>query len=164
MLKFLLGICVVAFSSFCGYIFAKKYKKRKDFFTQMSYFNEKFLNEVAYYKRPLSEFFHLHSRKDEFGAFSKFFLDGLGNSDLRSNCQKYLNELACFSMDEIEFILGYFFSLGKEDSNAQAKYFTAIKSALVEYMGRAKEDYNRYGNLYVKLGFLCGLTILILIV
>ena len=130
----------------------------------MSAFNEKFLNEVAYYKRPLSEFVQLNSRKDEFGLFSKFFLDGLGDRDVRINCQKYLEALGCFSGDEREFILGYFFSLGKEDSSAQAKYFTAMKSVLVEYMGNAKEDYERYGKLYVKLGFLCGLTILILII
>ena len=40
MVKFLLGVAIVAFSSYCGFVFAKKYRKRKLFFGQLKEFND----------------------------------------------------------------------------------------------------------------------------
>lgn len=164
MLKILLGISLVAFSTFCGYAFAKKYRKRKDFFLKMSVFNERFLNEVAYYKRSLSEFAKSCSEKGDFGVFAVSFLHGLGRKDLLVDCKNALENMGYFSLEEREFIIEYFSSLGKGDSGTQLQYFSAIKTSLNEYIVAAKADYERYGRLYVKLGFLCGLTILILII
>ena len=54
MAKFLLGVAIVAFMSFLGYLLAKKYRKRRDFFVQFTLFNERFLSEISYYRRHLS--------------------------------------------------------------------------------------------------------------
>ena len=62
MTKFLLGVCIVAFTSFCGYFFAKKYAKRKLFLEQLKEFNDRFINEIGYYKRPLGEFISKYSQ------------------------------------------------------------------------------------------------------
>ena len=66
MIKFLLGLVVVLFCSFCGRLFAKKYKIRQQFFTQMQEFNQRFLAEVSYYRRPLEEFCQRYSYHGEF--------------------------------------------------------------------------------------------------
>ena len=56
MLKFLLGVAIIAFTTFCGYLLGKKYRIKKQFFLQLNEFNERFLSEIAYYRRPLREF------------------------------------------------------------------------------------------------------------
>ena len=150
MTKVLLGIAVVAFCTFCGYTFAKKYRRRKNFFVKMSAFNEGFLNEISYRKRPLNVFVQSYAQSGEFGAFSAFFMQGLGSATAMEECKNKLAETGCFSSDEQAFIIEYFSSLGKGDSLTQKQYFTAIKSSLNEYMDRAKADYMRYGKLYRK--------------
>ena len=54
MIKFILGVAIICFTSFCGYVLAKKYRQRKNFFSQMNEFNERFLSEIAYYRRPIN--------------------------------------------------------------------------------------------------------------
>jgi stage III sporulation protein AB len=130
----------------------------------MSAFNEGFLNEISYRKRPLNEFIQSFIQAGEFGVFSSFFLQGLGSATSMTDCKSKLLDMDCFSNEELSFIIEYFSSLGKGDSVTQKQYFTAIKSSLNEYMDRAKDDCKRYGKLYIQLGFLCGLTILILII
>ena len=164
MLKILLGVAVVAFSTFCGYFFAKKYRKRKNFFIKMTTFNEKYLNEMGYYKRPLDEFAKHCSLQGEFGSFCLYFLQKLGHKEGVAECRSALDAMGCFSAEEREFIIEYFSALGKGDSITQTQYFSAIKAPLNEYMGRAKSDYGRYGKLYIQMGFLCGVAVLILII
>ena len=164
MFKILLGIAVLFFSTFCGYFFSKKYRNRKDFFVKMSAFNDCFLNEIFYYKRPLSEVVKESSLKGGFGLFASYFLKNLSRPNLLLDSKVALENMGCFSKDEQEFILRYFSSLGKGDSRAQTQYFLSIKTSLNEYMDRAKADYSRYGKLYLKLGFLSGLAILVLII
>ena len=84
MVKFLLGIAIVAFTSYCGFVFAKKYRKRKLFFAQFKEFNERFLSEVSYYRRPLGEFVSKYAYKGEFQIFLQNFfaeIDELSQSE-----------------------------------------------------------------------------------
>ena len=53
--KFFFGIAIIAFTTYCGYLLSKKYRRRKVFYEQFYTFNERFLNEITYYKRPLIE-------------------------------------------------------------------------------------------------------------
>ena len=54
--------------------------------------------------------------------------------------------------------------IGKGDSNSQKNYFTSVKETLSKLKKEAEENNKKYGDLYVKLGFLCGLLILILVI
>ena len=164
MVKFLLGIAIVAFTSYCGFVFAKKYRKRKLFFAQLKEFNERFLSEVSYYRRPLGEFASKYSYKGEFQIFLQNFfaeIDELSQSEHSS-----------ITFDGCEFLKGedkslledYFKMLGKGDSASQKTYFSAAKERLAKFCVDAESEYKKYGDLYVKLGFLCGLLILILII
>ena len=73
MLKFLSGIVVIAFTTLCGYLLAKKYRQRKLFFTQLKEFNERFLNEIAYYRRPIGEFIAGYAYQGEFNELLQGF-------------------------------------------------------------------------------------------
>ena len=162
MAKFLLGIAIVAFTSFLGYLLAKKYRKRKDFFVQFTLFNERFLSEISYRRRPLSEFFRKYAYKGEFLTVLQNFFDRI-----KSERQEPLTESGDFDFltnEQKSVTEDYFLMLGRGDSSSQKAYFSAQKETLINLEKQAKTDCKRYGDLFVKIGFLCGLLILILII
>ena len=57
----------------------------------------------------------------------------------------------------------YFSNLGKGDAISQKNYFSSIKEKLKTTSGEWEVKANKIADLCVKLGFLCGLLILILI-
>ena len=164
MVKFLLGIAIVAFTSYCGFILAKKYRKRKLFFMQLKEFNERFLSEVSYYRRPLGEFAAKYVYKGEFQNFLHNFFAEI--DELSQSKEREITFDGCEFLKEEDknLIEDYFKMLGKGDSASQKTYFSAAKERIVKLYVEAENDYKKYGDLYVKLGFLCGLLILILII
>ena len=53
-LKLLLAGCVIAFGVGMGYFAAGKYRSRARFFAQLHDFNERYLTELGYARKPLS--------------------------------------------------------------------------------------------------------------
>lgn len=162
--KFFLGIAVVAFTSFCGYVFAKKYRIRKLFFREWTIFNERFLTEISYYKRPLGEFVSKHSYKGEFGVLLEVYFQSLpqNNEEFMKILQS--SDYGFLSAEEKTVVSDYFNMLGKGDSISQKSYFSAVKETLGKFQAESDATYKKYGDLYIKLGFLCGLFLLILMI
>ena len=162
MVKFLLGIAIVAFTSFCGYLLAKKYRQKKKFFSQFVLFNERFLSELAYFRRPIREFIFAYSYQGEFFQFleESFSQNALVSfqSVLNTNAYTFL------SAEDKALVDNYFSMLGKADSMAQKAYFSSVKDVLKKAEADAISESKKYGDLYVKMGFLLGLLILILII
>lgn len=164
MVKFLLGVAIVAFSSYCGFVFAKKYRKRKLFFGQLKEFNERFLSEISYYRRPIGEFATAYFYKGEFQDFLQTYFAEI--DELSQNLEKTVafDDCEFLNDEEKSVITDYFKMLGKGDSASQKLYFSAAKERLVKMQASAENDCKKYGDLYVKLGFLFGLFVLILMI
>ena len=164
LIKFFLGVAIVAFTSFCGHLLAKKYRQRRLFFEQFYTFNENFLSEIAYYRRPIKEFASLRAYEGEFDdCLSEIFTAIEQNLSIsgvfaKSDNYTFLKE------EDRKTTEDYFSMLGKGDSASQRAYFSSIKERLLALRKESETDAKRYGDLYVKIGFLCGLLILILIV
>ncbi len=164
MIKFLLGVAIVAFTSYCGHLFTKKYRKRKLFFKQFKEFNERFLSEIAYYRRPLKQFIASYTYQD---AFQDLLTEVFKERDNPTAIQRLLYEDERFFFlkeDEKRIVEDYFLMLGRGDSTSQKSYFSTVKERLSTLQTATETDAKKYGDLYLKLGFLCGLLILILIV
>ncbi|MBQ5927253.1 MAG: hypothetical protein IIX01_04960, partial [Clostridia bacterium] len=76
----------------------------------------------------------------------------------------FLEEYLFLSQDEKRFVSDYLSMLGRGDSASQKAYFQSQKNFLNQYKTKSVEECKKYGDLYVKLGFLLGLAILVLIV
>ena len=158
MLKILLGCVIIAFFTFCGYFLSKKYRQRKVFFRQLYDFNQRFLNEIAYYRRPIQEFISMHSYQDEFDILLQTYLSSLKDYTFDLTSYTFLRT------EEQSFLLDYFRMLGKGDSSSQKAYFSSVNDRLDKLKTTSEEEGKKYADLYIKLGFLCGLFILILII
>ena len=164
MIKFFLGIAIVAFTSFCGYLLANKYRQRKLFFKQFNEFNERFLNEIAYYRRPIKDFLASYSYQGEFSDLLSSLFSAIKN---RAPIESIFSELSRYSFlkeEEKRTVEDYFLMLGKGDSASQRGYFSSLKDRLSVLQKDTEQTAKRYSDLYVKIGFLCGLLILILMI
>ena len=161
--KFILGVIIVVFCSFCGFLLAKKYKKRKLFFTQLYEFNERFLNEVTYYRRPIEEFSSKYIYKEEFSNALELFLQNVKNGVLPPLSLDSI-DFSFLSTEEKQSIEDYFNMLGKGDSSSQKAYFSSKSEALKKWQTDAQTTAKKYLDLYIKLGFLFGLFLLILLI
>ena len=164
MIKFILGITIIAFATFCGYLLTRKYRQRKEFFLQFKEFNERFLTEISYTRRPISEFVALYSYKGEFEMLLQIFFDTISKKNLKEE-KLTDNALFCFlTQEEKSLTEDYFLMIGKGDSISQKGYFSSAKEKLIKLQNDSESACKRYGDLYIKIGFLCGLFILILII
>ena len=164
MIKFFLGIAIVAFTSFCGRLLAKKYRQRSSFFQNFKEFNERFLNEITYMRRPLGEFITAYTYEGEFQELLRDFYTFLKGNPSSSSFLQDGSKYIFLKGDDKKIVEDYFLMLGKGDSVSQKGYFSAVKDTLVKLHVEAQNDAKRYGDLYVKIGFLCGLLLLILMV
>ena len=164
MWKFLIGITLVAFTSICGYLLARKYRQRRQFFQQLQEFNERFLTEISYYRRPIREFASKYSYRGEFGLLLEDFFK---QAEERSVNDRSVFDLLMYTFlksEEKRMIEDYFLMLGKGDSASQKGYFTSVKNTLAKLQIESELACKKYGDLYIKLGFLCGLLLLIIII
>ena len=84
VIKFFVGIAIVAFTSFCGYLLAGKYRKRGLFFREFQEFNERFLSEISYYRRPIKQFLGKYAYRGEFSMLVSELLSGIENNEVFS--------------------------------------------------------------------------------
>ncbi|MBO5479998.1 MAG: hypothetical protein J6A63_02280, partial [Clostridia bacterium] len=74
------------------------------------------------------------------------------------------NEFFFLKQDEQRSIEDYFRMLGKGDSASQKIYFGARKDELQKWQAEAVITCKKYADLYIKLGFLFGLFLFILLI
>jgi stage III sporulation protein AB len=161
--KFFLGLAIIAFTTFCGYLLSKKYRQKKGFFREFYAFNERFLNEINYFKRPLAEFIKTLDCNGEFSGLLEIFLSGLTLEENTVENTLSGSEFSFLTKEEKTETIAYFSMLGKGDSSSQKVYFSSSKERLKALRDTADSTAKKYADLYIKLGFLCGLLILILI-
>lgn len=153
-LKLLLGAITIAFCTLLGYFAAGKYRARKDFFNQFSLFNERYLNELCYARKPLSEFLVQYAYTGDFAKTVNSFSD-------RRNVNV---DLAFITKEEKAFCADYFGMLGKGDVRSQNGYFSSQSETLNRKKEESEKEAKTRGELYVKLGLLAGLAFVILII
>ena len=74
-----------------------------------------------------------------------------------------LNGECPLSGDDAEFIRDYTLNLGKTDALSQVDYLTERKTVLKKYKEESFADYKKYSSLYVKIFFLIGVLIAVLL-
>ena len=161
LIKIVVCLAILGFTTTVGYVLASKFRNRKLFFAQLKLFNERFLREMDYAKRPIKEFVQIYAYKGDFNDILSIYLDKLGQFD---DFLTVFPEIGYFTREEIRMICDYFNSLGKGDSLTQKSNFSTLDSQLSEYYKKAEIEYKKYADLYVKLGVLIGLAIIIVIV
>lgn len=152
-LKFVLAGLAIAFCVFLGYLAAEKYRARKRFYAGMNSFNEKYLSELRYARKPLPEFLKENNFTGEFTPMLKDFA-----LTRNTNVNRYF-----LNADEREQVKHYLEMLGRGDAHTQSGFFEAQQPRIAEAAKCSEKEAKERGELYLKLGLLAGLAFVILI-
>lgn len=153
-LRLLVSALVVGFCTLLGYFAAGKYRARKQFFGQLAHFNEQFLGELGYARKPLGAFLSEYKYQGDFGKAIESF----------SKMRSLEFHFSYLTKGEQADLTVYFSMLGKGDAQSQKGYFSAQKSVLAEKKAESEKEARIHGELYLKLGLIAGLAFVILII
>ncbi len=152
--KLILCAAIVAFSVALGAFAAGKYRARRQFYRQFYTFNERYLTELRFMRRPLGEFFSAYTYEGDFGAL----VIAAAEHKAWDKKAEYLTQ------EERAQLADYFHMLGRGDAQSQQACFTAQKGILEEKRTESEREAKTRGELHLKLGLLAGLALVILII
>lgn len=155
MLKLLLCIAVVALCVAFSFLLTQKYRSRMQFYYNLNLFNERLINEVSYTRIPLPAFLEKYPFT---GDFKGMLEQKKGDFSSENYSFSYLTE------DEKKNLADYFRMIGRSDAASQRTFLSAARQELSEKKKSTEETYKKYFSLYLKLGFLAGLILVVLIV
>lgn len=153
MAKLFLSVAIVCFTCFLGWFFSLKFRKIKDFYLDFCDWNDRFLTELRYARRPLGEIIEQIPNKREFYR------------EIRACVMKGEKaSLSFLSAEERAYCENYFSALGKGDALSQQGFFSAQSEKLKQRGAESAAAAKKQTELYVKLGFLGGLALVVILI
>ena len=145
--------CVPIVTAILGYLFSARFAEEKDFWNNFEFWHKKIKSEISFTQNSLHEILSEENDKDVFLSSAKaFFKNGI------TPALNFLSE------KENAFFNEYLHRLGTSDKESQIAFLNSMESELLEYVKKSNEKYEKFRPLYVKLGFLFGLILFILVV
>lgn len=152
-MNIVLGLIVLVACVGVGYACANKYVVRKEFFNDFFEFNKTLKNEISFSMKKLDE---IICKNDNKRSFYKCLIEYLNTKELELG-QAYL------TIAEKEFLVNYFDSIGKSDRETQINFLNGVTVEIKDRLDVASADEKKYKTLYLKMGFLIGLLIFIIL-
>ena len=153
MLKLLIGISAIIISVKIGIDRASKNKRIYYFFNSVEITCDKFISDISYKKSNVNSVLKGKYPSNEYNLLIDNFT--------KNNKLVLPNFL---SIEEKLLIEDMFNSLGKMDSEAQTKYILSIKNQIKKISNEKLLNYKKFYNLSIKLGFIFGLFIFIMVI
>ena len=151
-MKIFLGIILVCFSTLLGYILSAKFTFRKEFYNDFYNFNTKLKQEISFRQTTLIALVKNLSNSD----FNLTLKNQIQNNEFNFN-KNYLKK------DEIEYFDNYLRTIGTGDKNSQLDFLDKINVDVLEKQKQTSEEEIKYKSLYIKLSFLLGLILFVLV-
>lgn len=133
-------MAIAALTTALGVFLSAGKKKRYQVFSELYEFNEQLLLNLKFSKKPLSQV----------AQPFKYVPD-------------ILNGKKILEGNDAAFISDYKAELGKSDAMSQIDYLNDRKSALLKFKDESFSNYKRYGSLYIKIFFMVGVLMAILL-
>lgn len=115
-------------------------KKRMQVFGELYEFNDQLLLNLKFSRQPLNKIAEKYKFVPEV-LHGERVLDG----------------------EDGEFVSDYVVNLGKTDALSQIDYLNGRKAALEKYKNESAQEYKKYSSLYLKIFFMVGVLIAVLI-
>ena len=141
--------------TFFGYLLSNKYIRRKKYFNDFYLFNKNLQTELNFSKSSILKIIEDFSEK---------------NSDFYYFITKYFKKkneevnLSYLSSDEKDSAKKYLGSISTVDDKTLIGYVNGYSQKLSEMLELSVREEKKYKTLYIKLGFLFGLIIFIVLI
>lgn len=163
-MKFLFIVIIFCLCVFVGWVFSKKYLKRKRFFNSLISLCEKLSLEINFSRerlRVLMENFDEKQKKDLLGVVEEFneYLEHRGELDET----KIFKNASILKPDEKSAILLFLKTLGRSDVENQTKEIGNFIARFSEMKTVCDAEQKKYGALSIKLGVIAGLFFVVIL-
>lgn len=123
-----------------GVLLSAKKKKRMNVFSELYEFNEQLILNLKFSRAPL----------DKVAGNFKLMPEMLrGSIPLEGK--------------DGQFICDYLFNLGKTDALSQVDYLNGRREWLARYRDESRTEYRKYSSLYIKIFFMIGVLMAVLL-
>lgn len=122
-----------------GVFFSAGKKKKMQVFSELCEFNDRLIMNLKFDKNPL----------DNVAQSYKYIPVALNGGKVLDG-------------KDGEVISDYFVNLGKSDAMSQIDYLNGKKAQLAKYRDKSENNYKRYSSLYVKIFFMIGVLMAVL--
>ncbi|MDE5667839.1 MAG: stage III sporulation protein AB [Clostridia bacterium] len=139
MIKILILISIVGLTTALGVFLSANKKKRMQVFSELCEFNVRLIMNLKFSKNPL----------DKVAADFKHIPTALKGGKVLDG-------------KDGEIISDYFLNLGKSDATSQIDYLNGKKEQLQRYRDESQTKYKKYSSLYIKIFFMVGVLMAIL--
>ena len=161
MIKILLISIIISLSVYTGYQAGDYHNRRYKFYKNLNKFNNRNL-------------INLIGQKNSIKVIIDDFIPDCNSKSLISLLKVYLSSIinkqtfncnnSDFSKDENLCIEEYFNNLGKNETKAEKQNLEYYEKIFTDLENSTKEKYYKYSTMFLKLSFLIGCTIVILII
>lgn len=133
-------LAVIALTTSIGVFLSTNKKKKMQVFSELYEFNEQLLINLKYARNPI----------DKVAQNFKFMPEMLKGGSLLDG-------------KDGEAITEYAVNLGKSDALSQIDYLNGRKAALAKRRDESFQEYKKYSTLYVKIFFMVGVLMAVLL-
>lgn len=153
-MQVIIGILLLLISTCLGFFYSRRYSERRRIFESLGAFNSRVKAEVVFSKGSLVSLVkNVESDNVATEYIRDFFLEKKESEE----------RLKIFTKDEKIFFTDYVRRLGQGDKKSQTEYLKSAEMKIGGYISAAEEADKKYRPLCIKLGFLFGLIILIIL-
>ena len=151
--KLIIGVILLILSICIGLEFAKKYKKKRVFFTEFYSFNDILISEITFSKSTIPQII-----KNNFTKNSDFY-NGLYKKFIE-RCDDYLY-ITYLNDKENDFYNFYIKSIGIGGTTSSLEHVKSVKTKIESYQKDAIKLEEKNKPLCIKLSIIIGLIALI---
>lgn len=165
-MKLILLFCLVFLCTLIGLGVSKNYKERKRFFEELLTFVQFLKTDIVFGMTKLQKSINTFSQ-DVKNSNLKSLLNNYCNilkDDGIINQNRLFENIKILKNDEIDLLLNFFKGLGKSDVMGQVEHFEKMYKRIEIYFNQSKNEKEKYGNLYTKIGFLIGLFLCLIFI
>lgn len=152
-MRLFLGFIILLLCLFIGYCLSGKYYFRRVFYSDFSCFNTMFAQEIAFKQTTITNLIKNQKINTDFYLLLNNSVLG---QEIKINC-------AYLTSDEKEFVYEYLKKLGKFDKETQLDYIKSVNEIIKEKKQVSVLEETKYKLFYLKLSFLIGLILLIIV-
>ncbi len=154
-MNIVIGVLAIIITTYIGLLMSKKFTDKKIFYSNFFEFNKTLKNEIKFSQKSIIEIVNQNkNRSDTFNEHLRKVFISKEKNDFTS---KFLNP------DEITFLLSYVNTIGCSDIKTQSEYLESTNIYLNEKLDSSIKEENKNKKTYIKLGFLVGLIILVIL-
>ena len=152
-MNIVLGLIILFVCIGVGYVSAKRYTIRKEFYCDFYEFNKVLKNEISFSQKTIEDIISKNRKDSEFYKCINAYYTS----------EKIDYEEIRLDETEKEFFISYFNSIGKSDRETQIKFLDSVSDEIKHKFDLTRDEEKQYKSLYFKMSILCGLLLFVIV-